>query len=100
MGLTAEQADLRDAVRGLLGAAGAEPWPRLRREVGVAIPVRYGGAGAGPASCVGRPAGEGFALDGEAHHVLDGEAHYVLDGEGADVLLARAFAATTGMRPR
>ena len=52
MGLSAEQQDLRDAVRGLLGTAGAEPWPRLCREVGVAglaIPVRYGGAGAGPA---------------------------------------------------
>jgi alkylation response protein AidB-like acyl-CoA dehydrogenase len=52
MGLSAEQQDLRDAVRGLLGSAGAEPWPRLCREVGVAglaIPVRYGGAGAGPA---------------------------------------------------
>ncbi len=52
MGLSAEQQDLRDAVRGLLGSAGQEPWPRLCREVGVAglaIPVRYGGAGAGPA---------------------------------------------------
>jgi len=52
MTLSAEQADLRDAVRGLLGSAGQEPWPRLCREVGVAglaIPVRYGGAGAGPA---------------------------------------------------
>jgi alkylation response protein AidB-like acyl-CoA dehydrogenase len=52
MGLTVEQSDLRDAVRGLLGAAGGSPWPRLCREVGVAglgIPVRYGGAGAGPA---------------------------------------------------
>ena len=52
MTLSAEQADLRDAVRGLLGSADQEPWPRLCREVGVAglaIPVRYGGAGAGPA---------------------------------------------------
>lgn len=53
MSLTAEQRDLRDAVR-LLVARG-EPgalWPRLCREVGVAglaIPERYGGAGAGPA---------------------------------------------------
>ena len=56
MNLTAEQEDLRDAVRGLLAAAGppadGSPWRRLCREVGVAglgIPVRYGGAGAGPA---------------------------------------------------
>jgi alkylation response protein AidB-like acyl-CoA dehydrogenase len=52
MGLTAEQQDLRDAVHGLLGSAGERPWPRLCREVGVAglaIPIRYGGAGAGPA---------------------------------------------------
>ena len=52
MGITAEQQDLRDAVRGLLGSAGEVAWPRLCREVGVAglaIPVRYGGAGAGPA---------------------------------------------------
>ena len=51
MGITAEQQDLRDAVRGLLGSAGEVAWPRLCREVGVAglaIPVRYGGAGAGP----------------------------------------------------
>ncbi len=51
MGLTAEQQHLRDAVRGLLGSAREPPWPRLCREVGVAglaIPVRYGGAGAGP----------------------------------------------------
>jgi alkylation response protein AidB-like acyl-CoA dehydrogenase len=64
MSLTAEQQDLRDAVRGLLAAAGSpagswagspareSAWPRLCREVGVAglgIPGRYGGAGAGPA---------------------------------------------------
>jgi alkylation response protein AidB-like acyl-CoA dehydrogenase len=50
--LTAEQQDLRDAVRGLLGSAGdsGPAWDRLCREVGVAglaIPERYGGAGAG-----------------------------------------------------
>ena len=52
MSLTAEQEDLRDAVRGLLASAGDPPWRRLCREVGVAglaIPERYGGAGAGPA---------------------------------------------------
>ena len=61
MSLTAEQRDLRDAVRGLLARNGApadgrgdrgSPWRRLCREVGVAglaIPERYGGAGAGPA---------------------------------------------------
>ena len=50
--LTAEQQDLRDAVRGLLASAGDSPWPRLCREVGVAglaIPGHYGGGGAGPA---------------------------------------------------
>ena len=65
MELTGEQRDLRDAVRGLLtrqhGAA-PEPsdpgpgydqalWQRLCGEIGVAglaIPARYGGAGAGP----------------------------------------------------
>ena len=62
MSLTAGQQDLRDAVRGLLASAGApadrwsgdgrSAWRRLCREVGVAglaIPGRYGGAGAGPA---------------------------------------------------
>jgi alkylation response protein AidB-like acyl-CoA dehydrogenase len=52
--LTGEQQDLRDAVRGLLARAGDQrsPWRRLCGEVGVAglaIPERYGGAGAGPA---------------------------------------------------
>jgi alkylation response protein AidB-like acyl-CoA dehydrogenase len=60
--LSAEQEDLRDAVRALLASAGdsagssaGDPgpaWRRLCREVGVAglaIPGRYGGAGAGPA---------------------------------------------------
>jgi alkylation response protein AidB-like acyl-CoA dehydrogenase len=50
--LTAEQQDLRDAVRGLLASAGDSPWRRLCQEVGVAglaIPERYGGAGAGAA---------------------------------------------------
>jgi alkylation response protein AidB-like acyl-CoA dehydrogenase len=50
--LTAEQEDLRDAVRRLLASAGSSPWPRLCREVGVAgltIPERYAGAGAGAA---------------------------------------------------
>ena len=58
MSLTVEQQDLRDAVRGLLGSAGAtagaaagdSAWPRLCGEVGVAglgIPVRYGGTGGG-----------------------------------------------------
>ena len=54
MSLTEEQQDLRDAVRGLLAAGGDERslWRRLCGEVGVAglaIPGRYGGAGAGPA---------------------------------------------------
>jgi alkylation response protein AidB-like acyl-CoA dehydrogenase len=67
MSLTAEQHDLRDAVRGLLASAstsvspstsasaggeGGAAWGRLCREVGVAglaIPERYGGAGGGPA---------------------------------------------------
>jgi alkylation response protein AidB-like acyl-CoA dehydrogenase len=68
MNLTAEQRDLQDAVRGLIGksqAAGAgypaagvpsAAWRRLCDEVGVAglvIPSRYGGAGAGLAeACV------------------------------------------------
>jgi alkylation response protein AidB-like acyl-CoA dehydrogenase len=50
--LTAEQEDLRAAVRGLLAAGGDSPWRRLCREVGVAglaVPERYGGAGAGAA---------------------------------------------------
>jgi alkylation response protein AidB-like acyl-CoA dehydrogenase len=51
---TAEQEDLRDAVRRLLASAGdpRSAWARLCREVGVAglaIPERYGGAGAGTA---------------------------------------------------
>ena len=57
MSLTGEQQDLRDAVRGLLArggpaADGGSLWRRLCREVGVAglaIPERYGGAGAGAA---------------------------------------------------
>ena len=54
MSLTREQQDLRDAVRGLVASAGDErsPWRRLCGEVGaagLAIPERYGGAGAGPA---------------------------------------------------
>ena len=61
MTLTVEQRELRDAVRRLIettdaaGSAGAA-WPRLCREIGVAglaIPERYGGAGAGLAeTCV------------------------------------------------
>jgi alkylation response protein AidB-like acyl-CoA dehydrogenase len=52
--LTGEQQDLRDAVRGLLASGGDERslWRRLCGEVGaagLAIPERYGGAGAGPA---------------------------------------------------
>ncbi len=54
MSLTEEQRDLRDAVRGLLGREGDDRslWRRLCTEVGVAglaIPERYGGAGAGAA---------------------------------------------------
>ena len=54
MSLTGEQQDLRDAVRGLLARETDERsrWRRLCGEVGVAglaIPERYGGAGAGPA---------------------------------------------------
>ena len=52
MSLTKEQEDLRDAVRGLLASGGESPWRRLGLEVGVAglaIPERYGGAGAGAA---------------------------------------------------
>jgi alkylation response protein AidB-like acyl-CoA dehydrogenase len=59
MSLTVEQRDLRDAVRGLLEkaeAGGSPSWRRLCDEVGVAglaIPQRYGGAGAGLAEvCV------------------------------------------------
>jgi alkylation response protein AidB-like acyl-CoA dehydrogenase len=58
MELTGEQRDLRDAVRGLLAQQrrgdardDGSPWRRLRGEIGVAglaIPQRYGGAGAGP----------------------------------------------------
>ena len=79
MSLTTEQRDLRDAVRGLLArggteAAGDEPardepargertlWRRLCGEVGVAglaIPERYGGAGASAATRPGRWAGPG-----------------------------------------
>ena len=59
MDLTSEQRDLRDAVRGLLArhqrrgeGSGRTVWPRLCGEIGaagLAIPERYGGAGAGPA---------------------------------------------------
>ena len=54
MSRTAEQEDLRDAVRRLLASADdpRSAWARLCREVGVAglaIPERYGGAGAGTA---------------------------------------------------
>ncbi len=54
MSLTAEQQDLRDAVRGLLARPGDERsrWRRLCAEVGaagLAIPEYYGGAGAGAA---------------------------------------------------
>lgn len=58
MGLTVEQRDLRDAVRGLIAKTdpAVSPWPRLRKEIGVtalAIPERFGGAGAGLAeTCV------------------------------------------------
>ncbi len=55
MELTQDQLALRDAVRGLLarhqGDDDSGPWLRLCREIGVAglaIPERYGGAGAGP----------------------------------------------------
>jgi alkylation response protein AidB-like acyl-CoA dehydrogenase len=53
--LTREQQDLRDAARGLIGSAGDDErslWRRLCGEIGaagLAIPERYGGAGAGPA---------------------------------------------------
>ena len=51
--LTAEQRDLRDAVRGLLAReSGDSSWRRLCREIGVAglgLPERFGGAGAGAA---------------------------------------------------
>jgi alkylation response protein AidB-like acyl-CoA dehydrogenase len=51
---TREQQDLRDAVHGLVASAGdgGSLWRRLCGEVGaagLAIPERYGGAGAGPA---------------------------------------------------
>jgi len=58
VGLTVEQRDLRDAVRGLIAKTGdaGSAWPRLGKEIGVAglaIPERYGGAGAGLAeTCV------------------------------------------------
>jgi hypothetical protein len=55
VGLTVEQRDLRDAVRGLITKT-RSPWRRLCDEIGVAalaIPERYGGAGAGLAeTCV------------------------------------------------
>jgi alkylation response protein AidB-like acyl-CoA dehydrogenase len=52
--LTPERQALRDAVRGLLASGGEERslWQRLCGQVGaagLAIPVRYGGSGAGPA---------------------------------------------------
>jgi alkylation response protein AidB-like acyl-CoA dehydrogenase len=56
--LTIEHRHLRDAVRGLIEKteAGQSPWRRLCDEVGVAglaIPQRFGGAGAGLAEiCV------------------------------------------------
>lgn len=58
MDLTTEQRDLRDAVRGLVArqqrgeGSGRSLWSRLGSEIGaagLAIPGRYGGAGAGPA---------------------------------------------------
>ena len=59
MDLTSEQRELRDAVRGLLArhqrrgeGSGRSLWQRLCGEIGaagLAIPERYGGAGAGPA---------------------------------------------------
>jgi alkylation response protein AidB-like acyl-CoA dehydrogenase len=54
MSLNEERQDLRDSVRGVLASAGdpGSAWRRLCREVGVAglaIPERYGGAGAGAA---------------------------------------------------
>ena len=59
MDLTSERRDLRDAVRGLLArqqrrgeGSGRPLWPRLCGEIGaagLAIPERFGGAGAGPA---------------------------------------------------
>ena len=58
MGLTVEQSELRDAVRRLIAKTGdaGSVWPRLCKEIGVAglaIPERYGGAGAGLAeTCV------------------------------------------------
>jgi alkylation response protein AidB-like acyl-CoA dehydrogenase len=58
VGLTVEQRDLRDAVRGLIAKTGdaGSVWPRLCKEIGVAglaIPERYGGAGAALAeSCI------------------------------------------------
>ena len=58
MDLTVERRDLRDAVRGLIAKAeaGRSPWRRLCDEIGVAglaVPERYGGAGAGLAEiCV------------------------------------------------
>ena len=58
MDLTVERRDLRAAVRALIAKAdvGQSPWPRLSGEIGVAglaVPQRYGGAGAGLAEiCV------------------------------------------------
>jgi alkylation response protein AidB-like acyl-CoA dehydrogenase len=59
LGLSTEQQDLRDAVRGLLTRHASQRetgydgplWQRLCGEIGVAglaVPERYGGAGAGP----------------------------------------------------
>ncbi|WP_449063278.1 acyl-CoA dehydrogenase family protein [Planomonospora algeriensis] len=52
MGLTEDQADLRDAVRAFLAGRPGAPWDRFARELGVAglaVPEEYGGAGCGAA---------------------------------------------------
>lgn len=91
MDLSSEQRDLRDAVRGLLTrqqrrGEGSSPslWPRLCGEIGaagLAIPERYGGAGAGPA---------------EAHIVMEelGRALTPSPLLGSAVLTAQALLAT------
>jgi len=91
MDLTSERRELRDAVRGLLArqqrrGEGSRPlvWPRLCGEIGaagLAIPERYGGAGAGPA---------------ETHIVLEelGRALTPSPLLGSAVLAAQALLAT------
>jgi alkylation response protein AidB-like acyl-CoA dehydrogenase len=110
MDLTSEQRDLRDAVRGLLArhqrqgeGGGRSLWPRLCGEIGaagLAIPERYGGAGAGPAEThvVMEELGRALApspLLGSA--VLTAQALLAAGDEGACQRLLPAIAAGTAI---